>query len=79
MLLNQGACCHKGKIYSTEGFGVHAKAPSGLRIINLLTHTQEAYIVLTEQGLEVEAEMIDFHGDTCIYGDNRGNLFALDL
>ena len=78
-LFLQGACCHKGKIYSTEGFGVNVKAPSGLRIIDLQTHTQEAYIVLTEQGLEVEAEMIDFHGDTCIYGDNKGNLFALDL
>ena len=75
----QGACCHKGKIYSTEGFGMHARFPSGLRIIDLNTHRQEQYIPLTQHGLEVEAEMIDFYGDTCIYGDNRGNLFALDL
>lgn len=74
----QGACCHKGVIYSLEGLAndpeAHAMALIGLNEKKqLFSRNFFAY------GLTVEPELIDFMGDTCYYADNFGNLYTIDI
>ena len=75
----QGACCHKGKIYSVEGFTNNVNNPPALRIINTKTKQQELYFKFEELGMSVEAEMIDFKDDICYYSDVQGNFYKLEL
>lgn len=75
----QGACCHKGKIYSVEGFTNNEKNPPALRIINTTTKTQEFFIKFEELGMSIEAEMIDFKDDVCYYSDVTGNFYILEF
>jgi len=72
----QGACCHKGKIYSAEGFGAWAPdIPAGIRVIDLNAKQQEDYVNLDTMGYQPEPECIDFFGDTCVYADAEGNFY----
>lgn len=73
----QGAVCREGKIYSVEGFG--EKIHPALRIIDTEKKCQLLHFDFFDAGYTDEAELIDFYGDRCIYGDHKGNLFELIL
>lgn len=74
----QGAVAKNNKIYSTEGFEDEINRPV-IRVIDLVTKTQEHYLDLWAAGYKIEAEFIDFYGDTCCYSDAKGNLFTLEI
>lgn len=74
----QGACCHGGKIYSVEGFTDDEVNPPAIRIIDPAAQAQIFHMELSAAGLTVEPELIDFMGETCIYGDHDGNLYVMD-
>ena len=71
----QGACCHEGKIYSTEGFDetIH----TGIRIISPAERRQLLHVDLVEMGYPTEAEWIDFRSGKCYYSDARGRIYRL--
>jgi hypothetical protein len=71
----QGACCHNGLIYSSEGF--NADIPPSLRIIDPQAKQQIDHANLAELGYPTEAEWIDFRGERCYYSDGFGNLFEV--
>lgn len=73
----QGACCHAGKIYSSEGF--NEKIPPYLRVIDPAGKRQLQQINLVELGYPVEAEWIDFRRDICYYSDAKGKVFRVDF
>lgn len=73
----QGACYHDGKIYEVEGFNERIRP--AIRIIDLAKKEQIFHADLYDEGLLHEPEFIDFSGDRCIYGDNQGNVFELEL
>lgn len=75
----QGACCHEGKIYSLEGFTNDGNNPPALRIIDPQQGVQESCGLFKEYGLDTEPELIDFYGETCYYGDCKGNLYVFDF
>ena len=71
----QGACCHNGLIYSSEGF--NADIPPSLRIIDPTAKSQQDHANLAELGYPTEAEWIDFRGERCYYSDGCGDLFSV--
>lgn len=71
----QGACCHNGLIYSSEGF--NADIQPSLRIIDPTEKQQIEYTNLAELGYPTEAEWIDFRGERCYYSDGVGDLFEV--
>ena len=71
----QGACCHNGLIYSSEGF--NADIPPSLRIIDPAAKRQLEHTNLADLGFPTEAEFIDFRGDRCYYSDGVGDLFEV--
>jgi len=73
----QGATCHKGRIYEVEGF--HERIRPAIRIIDLEKKEQIFHADFYEAGFIHEPELIDFWGDKCIYGDNKGNIFELEF
>lgn len=73
----QGACCHEGKIYSSEGFDV--TPPPALRVIDPAAEQQLVHMDLAQLGFEAEAEWIDFRGDICYYSDAPGNVYRVDF
>lgn len=73
----QGAVFREGKIYSVEGFG--EKIHPALRIIDTEKKRQLLHFDFFDAGYTDEAELIDFYGDRCIYGDHIGDLFELIL
>ena len=73
----QGACMHRGLIYSTEGFG--EKNHPVLRIIDTEKGEQILHHDFFESGQEKEAEFIDFYKDKCLYSDAHGNLFEVTV
>ena len=75
----QGACCHKGKIYSVEGFTNNEKNPPALRIIDTKAKKQEFFLRFEDLGMSIEAEMIDFKDDVCYYSDVTGNFYILEF
>lgn len=75
----QGACCHRGKIYSVEGFHADGKHPPAMRVIDTQTGVQERYIDLVAHNCLIEPECIDFLGDTCYYSDANGALYIVDF
>jgi hypothetical protein len=75
----QGACCHGGKIYSVEGFSHDPVEVPALRIIDPKLRKQLRYFRFPEAGLQDEAELIDFYGEKCLYADETGNLYLLEL
>ena len=73
----QGACCYKGFIYSTEGFTNSAENPPAIRIIDAKNKVQIKKYLLSDYGITVEPEMIDFENDICYYSDDEGNFYKL--
>ncbi len=72
----QGGCCHKGLIYSCEGF--HQEVPIAIRIVDPAQKRQIRHIDLLAQGLELEPEILSFCGDRGYYGDNPGSFYRID-
>lgn len=73
----QGACCHDGKVYSSEGF--NEKRPTALRVISLTERKQLHHTNLVEMGYPTEAEFMDFRNGICYYGDAAGNYYRVDF
>ena len=71
----QGACCHKGKIYSLEGF----RNSPALRIIDPAKQVQESITFFSDFGITDETEFIDFYGEKCYYSDCHGLLFRIEF
>ncbi len=71
----QGACCHNGLIYSSEGFD--ANIPPSLRIIDPAAKCQLEHANLADLGYPTEAEWLDFLGERCYYSDCVGDLFEV--
>lgn len=75
----QGACAHKGLIYSLEGFTAETANVPAMRIIDTGAGKQLSFEAFGDYGLTVEPELIDFDGETCIYGDAHGNLYTIEF
>ena len=75
----QGACTHKGKIYSLEGFTDNVNNPAALRIVLPDEKRQERCFMLKDYIIDVEPELIDFMGDVCYYADCCGNLYIVEF
>ena len=73
----QGACCHGGLIYSSEGF--NEKIPPALRVIDPAKKKQIRHMHLPDYGYTVEAEWIEFYGRKCYYSDAHGQTFLVDF
>lgn len=71
----QGACVHRGLIYSVEGF--HEKIRPALRVIDPHSREQLFFADLFEEGMTLEPECIDFYGEDCLYSDAHGNIFRI--
>lgn len=73
----QGACCHHGLIYSSEGFNkdIHP----ALRVIDPEAGVQLQMCDLTELGYDTEAEWIDFRRGVCYYSDAAGKLYMVEF
>lgn len=73
----QGACCHKGKIYSLEGFTDSKENPPAIRIVDTKSGKEITVKRFEEYGINIEPEMIDFENDVCYYTDHNGNMYKL--
>ena len=75
----QGACCHKGVIYTLEGFGTNPEYLSALRLADTEKGEQTGYFEFPALGMPEETEMIDYESETgtFLYGDCTGDLFRL--
>ncbi len=74
----QGACVHKGIIFSLEGFTNDSANVPAIRIIDPEKKAQLCYLPTAEYGMPHEPEMIDFRGDVCYCSDCVGNLFIIE-
>lgn len=75
----QGACVHNGIIYSVEGGSKSIYNPATLMVVDPKSKRQVVRISLIYYGMEYEPEFIYFAGERCIFADNMGNLFELDI
>ncbi len=74
----QGACFENGVIYSLEGFTNDKNNPPAIRLIDANTQIQKQVYYLSDFGLTVEPEFIDFTTDgVCYYSDFYGDLYKL--
>ncbi len=73
----QGACCHNGLIYSSEGF--NREIPPALRVIDPAAQKQIAHVNLLDMGYDCEAEFIDFRGERCFYSDAHGVIYQVEF
>ena len=73
----QGACFHKGVIYSVEGFTDDQKNAPAIRLIDVAAKKQIQVHLFAAHGMTIEPELIDFKKDTCYYADHDGNLYEL--
>lgn len=76
-LFIQGACCHGGRIYSSEGF--NADIHPSLRVIDPAAGVQLCHVDLTDLGYDCEAEWIDFRHGICYYSDAKGRIYEADF
>ena len=71
----QGAICHKGYIYSLEGFNaVNAQKPK-LKVIDVKGKKMAMDIDLTKHGLIFEMELVEVYNDTLYLSDCWGNTY----
>lgn len=77
----QGACCHEGLIYSTEGFSLeHAPdIPPAIRVIDPAAKKELRHVHLPDLGLKKEAEWIDFRCGACYYIDCEGTVYRVEF
>ncbi|MBQ7039452.1 MAG: hypothetical protein IJN39_02685 [Clostridia bacterium] len=75
----QGATCHKGKIYSTEGFRNSKENAPAIRIIDLAEKKQIFHVNIMDMGYIEEPEFIDFdENGTCYYSDANGTFYTFE-
>ena len=79
----QGACVHKGKLYSVEGFNCQPDNKRTnyprLQIMDLCAHEQYADIDLFDCGLYNEPEFICPWDDVLYYADCMGHVFIFTI
>lgn len=75
----QGACVHRGRILSLEGFTGSTENPPAIRVIDPQERRQVDFCLCKDLGSDVEPECVDFQGETCWYSDSEGNLYELKL
>ena len=77
----QGAICHKGLLYSVEGFTYpnERDARPVLRVFDLQKEKQVFCQDLTELGLSNEPELVDVVGDVLYYVNHDGQVYRLDF
>ena len=74
----QGAICHKGLIYSVEGFDhPNDRGRPALRIFDTQAQKQVFFADLVEYGLVSEPEWVDVYEETLYYADHAGNVYRL--
>ena len=74
----QGAICHKGLIYSVEGFNhPNDRGRPALRIFDTNRKKQVFFADLVEYGLVSEPELVDVYEDQLYYADHAGNFYRL--
>ena len=73
----QGACCHKGVIYSLEGFTDSLDHPPAVRVVDTKLKKEISFVKFADLGTNVEPEMINFENDDCYYTDHYGNVYRL--
>ena len=74
----QGATCHKGLLYSVEGFHhPNDRGSPALRVFDTQQQTQVFYADLTKYGLVDEPEWIDVYRGHLYYADHTGNVYRL--
>lgn len=75
----QGACFHKGILYSLEGFTNSEINPPAIRFINTDKQKQDRLYYFADCDMNIEPEFIDFENETCYYADHDGNVFVLNF
>ena len=75
----QGACFHKGLIYSLEGFTDDEKNLPAMKIVDAEKGEQKEAYLFGDFSLTLEPELIDFYQDQCIYSDCEGNVYQLNF
>ena len=74
----QGAACHKGLIYSVEGFTYpKSQARPALRVIDTAQGKEVLAADLTRYGLLREPEFIEIYDGQVYYSDNSGAMYLL--
>ena len=73
----QGACFHKGILYSVEGFTDSKEQPPALRLIDVKAQRQAQKHHFADHNMTIEPELIDFENGICYYADHTGNVFEL--
>lgn len=73
----QGAICHKGIIYSLEGFTDSAENPPAIRLVDTAAKKQTCLTYFKDLGTTVEPELIDFEDGICYYADHEGTVYTL--
>ena len=73
----QGAICHKGIIYSLEGFTDSVENPPAIRLVDTAAKKQTCLTYFKDLGTTVEPELIDFEDGICYYADHEGTVYTL--
>ena len=75
----QGAVCHGGLIYSTEGFTIpnQRNANPAIQIFDTKTRQQVLYLDLVALGLTVEPEFAEIYDGQFYYADHDGNFYSV--
>lgn len=75
----QGGCCHKGMIYSVEGFTDPSPRLPQLRIFDTVKQTQGLAELFGNHGLTIEPEFIEVWDGKTYYSDNKGNFYLMEF
>lgn len=74
----QGAICHKGLIYSVEGFTApNERGLPALRIFDTRQEKQVFFADLVAYGLTIEPEFVEVYQGMLYYADHSGNVYRL--
>ncbi len=74
----QGATCHEGYVYSSEGFDQEIN-PARIRIIDVKGGREVLNINLRAMGFPHEAELIDVYEGKTYYSDNTGKFYSVEF
>lgn len=76
----QGAICHKGLLYSVEGFNhPNDRGRPALRVFDTNKQKQVFFADLVEYGLVNEPEWVDVYEGCLYYADHAGNVYRLEF
>ncbi len=76
MQFMQGAICHEGYIYSSEGFDQEIN-PARIRIIDIRGGKEVLNVNLREMGFPIEAELVEVYEGKTYYSDNHGAFYEV--